>query len=379
LEGGTNTMKRSSTEKTVKTHTLMSIVMQKNQNASRRQFLKQSSVGLGAGMVSLPVFAKDTPAQRKKLSREVTVVSIDLLGLWPDQTTESRIKRILQRMEDVAGLQPDVVCLPELFDTIWVREQKHIAEIAEDEKIPGPVTSIVAEYANKYNTYVVCPLVTKNDGRFYNSSVLIDRKGKIAGVYHKIHPVKTEIFPDKAFKGGGVTPGALNQPIIETDFGNVGMQICYDANWTDGWDNLRKQGAEIIFFSSAFPGGRMLNHYALRNDAYIVSSTGGDARVIDMSGNDLDVSSEFVRYAWRNINLDKVNVTTWPTRDRLPDMFSKYGKRLGIKVWDRTDVITIESLDPDLKVRDVLQEFKIPTYAELLKKETEVQSKYRPG
>lgn len=356
------------------------MVMDKNKNASRRKFLKQSSLGFGAGMVSLPVFAKGTAAeQKKKLPREITVVSIDLLGLWPDQTTESRIKRMMERMEDIAGLQPDVVCLPELFDTMWVREQKPISEIAEDEKTPGPVTSTVAEYARKYNTYVVCPIVTKKNGRFYNSSLLVDRRGAIAGVYHKIHPVKTEIFPDKAFKGGGVTPGALNQPVVHTDFGKVGMQICYDANWADGWENLRKQGAEIIFFSSAFPGGRMLNHYALRNNAYIVSSTGGDARVIDMSGNDLDSSSEFVRYAWRNINLDKVNVTTWPTRDRLPDVFRKYGERLDIKVWDRTDVITIESRDPDLKVASVLREFDIPTYTELLEKETAVQLKYRPG
>jgi beta-ureidopropionase len=313
------------------------------------------------------------------LPREITVVGIDLVGLWPDSTTESRIKRMLARMADIAGLQPDVVCLPELFDTMWVREQKNIAEVAEDEKNPGPVTSIVAEFAKKHSCYVVCPILTKKDGHFYNSSLLLDRKGKIAGVYHKIHPVKTEIFPDKAFKGGGVIPGALDQPVIQTDFGKVGMQICYDANWSDGWDNLRRQGAEIIFFSSAFPGGRMLNHYALRNDCYIVSSTGGDARVIDMSGNDLDVSSEFVRYAWRKINLEKVNVTTWPTRDRLPDVFSKYGNRLGIKVWGSTGVITIESRDAALKVADVLKEFKIPTYAELLKNETDVQNKYRPG
>jgi hypothetical protein len=117
----------------------------------------------------------------------------------------------------------------------------------------------------------------------------------------------------------------------------------------------------------------------LRNNAYIVSSTGSDARVIDMSGNDLDVTSEFVRYAWRTINLDKVNVTTWPTRDRLPDVFSKYGSRLGIKVWGNTGVITIESRDPELRVANVLKEFQIPTYAELLQKETEVQTKYRPG
>ena len=354
--------------------------MDEKESASRREFLKQSSLGFGAGMagISLPAFKKDPPRAAGKLPREVTVVGIDLVG-WPDKTTEYRIKRMMERMEDVAGLEPDVVCLPELFDTMWVREQKNISEIAEDEETPGPVTATVAAYAKKYNCYVVCPVVTRKDGHYYNSSVLIDRKGGIAGVYHKIHPVKTEIFPDQAFKGGGVTPGALNQPVIHTDFGKVGMQICYDANWIDGWDNLRDQGAEIIFFSSAFPGGRMLNHLALRNQAYIVSATGGDARVIDISGNDLDTTSEFVRYAWRTVNLDKVNVTTWPTRDRLPDLFSKYGNRLGVKVWGNTSVITIESRDPSLKVANVLKEFEIPDYTEFFKKQTTVQDQHRPG
>jgi hypothetical protein len=157
------------------------------------------------------------------------------------------------------------------------------------------------------------------------------------------------------------------------------MQICYDANWADGWDNLRKKGADIVFFSSAFPGGRILNYYALKNDYYIVSSTGGDARVIDISGNDLDCTSEFVRIAWATINMNKANVTTWPTNGQLPDLFKKYGDRLRIKVWGTTDVITIESRDPQLKVLNVLKEFEIPTYAELLRNETDVQNKYRPG
>ena len=345
-------------------------------NSSRRDFLQQSSFGLLAG-VSLPS-SERRQTETKKLPREVCLVSVDLVGLWPDTTTASRLKRIFERMEAVTGLQPDVVCLPELFDTIWVSERKNLSDIAEDEKTPGPVTSKVAEFAKKNKCYVICPVITKKDGRYYNSSLLVDRKGNIAGAYNKIHPTKDETLPDQHFAGGGTTPGALNQPIIETDFGKVGMQICYDANWSDGWNNLKAQGAEIVFFSSAFPGGRMLNYHALRNDSYIVSSTGGDARIIDMSGNDFDRSSEFVRYAWATVNLEKVNVTIWPTRDVLPDVFKKYGNRLGIRVWHSTDVITIESLDPELKVAAVLKEFDIPTYSNLLKMETSVQEKYRP-
>src|SRR5688572_3684661 len=274
------------------------LFMSNEKNTSRRNFIKNSSLGLGAGIVgaSIPSGITANPSIRtsnlptgtdhitenKKLPTEVRVVGIDLRSyLPPDITTESRVSRILERMEEVTGMQPDIICLPELFGTAGVVEQKPLSEIAEDEKVPGPVTGRIAAFAKKNSCYVVCPVITKKEGKFYNSSLLVDRKGNIAGVYHKLHPEKTEIFPDRAFKGGGIVPGTIDQPIIETDFGKVGMQISYDANWADGWDDLKKKGADIVLFPSSFPGGRMLNYYALKNEYYIVSGTTGEARVID--------------------------------------------------------------------------------------------------
>jgi predicted amidohydrolase len=354
--------------------------MKNRLSVSRRNFLKKSSIGLGGGIIGSSVLScsPGMAGAKTRLPREVCLVSVDLKGLWPDKTRESRIKRMLERMDEITGLNPDLLCLPELFDTSWVEEEKPLIEVAEDEKVPGPVTRRIAEFAKKHHCYVVCPVYTSSGGHFYNSSLLIDRKGDIAGVYHKIHPVKSEILPDNAIKGGGILPGALDQPVLDTDFGKVGMLICYDANWSDGWDSLKRKGAEIILFSSQFPGGRILNYYASKNGYYIVSSTGGDARVIDMSGNDLDSSSTFVRYAWSKVNLEKVNTPTWPTRDKLPELFNTYGNRIGIKVWDDTDIITIESLDSGLKVKDILKEFKIQSNDELVATTEQVQNKYRP-
>jgi beta-ureidopropionase len=353
--------------------------MKNKTHVSRRNFLKKASVGLGGGIVGTSVLSCNPGFvdRKNKLPWEVCLVSIDLKELWPDTTTESRMKRILERMENITGLQPDLLCLPELFSTIWVSEEKPLEEIAEDEKVPGPITSVIAKFAKKHNCYVTCPIYTTSRGHIYNSTILIDRKGNSAGVYHKIHPVKSEILMHDDRKGGGITPGALDQPVINTDFGKVGMKICYDANWPDDWSNLKKSGAEIVLFSSAFPGGRILNYYAGKNGYYILSSTGGDARVVDISGNDLDSSSTFVRYAWSFINLEKVNTPTWPTRDILPELFNKYGNRLEIKDWDYTDIITIESRDPELKVSDVLKEFDIQSYDELIRTTEETQNKYR--
>jgi len=354
--------------------------MDRTREISRRNFIRKTSTGVGAGIVgiSLNACSNGGSSGSRAMARKVSVASIDLKGLWPDKTRESRIKRMLERMEDVKGLHPDLICLPELFDTSWVDEPFVISDIAEDEKVPGPVTGRIAEFAKKNNCYVACPVYTRKADNFYNSCLLIDRKGNIAGAYNKIHPVKDEIITGKTGKEAiGVLPGAKNQPVIETDFGKVGVQICYDANWQDGWENYKKQGAEIILFSSQFPGGRILNYFAWRYSCYIISGTGGDARIVDMSGNDLHASSTFVRYAWADINLEKLNADTWPTNERLPDLFRKYGGKLGIRVWDNTGVITIESFDPSIKVREVLKEFKILTVEENVKSSEIVQDKYR--
>ena len=334
---------------------------------------------MGTGLIGLnvPLLGNDHHViKSKKLPREICVATIDLKG-WPDSTREARMKRVLERMDEVTGMQPDIVCLPELFDSMWVDEQKNISEIAEDEKNPGPVTSRIAAYAKKNKCYVICPLFTVKGQNFYNSSLLIDRKGNIAGVYHKTHPVKSEIFPDQAIKGGSIVPGDIDQPVFETDFGKVGMQICYDAYWSDGWDNLRDKGAEVVFFSSAMPGGRILNHYASKNEFYIISSTGSDARVIDKSGNDLDCTSDFIRYAWATINLNKVNADVWPANTRIAELYKKYGNRIGIRAWTNTDVITIESLDPNLNIMHVIKEFDIPVFSEYIKSETDIHDQYR--
>jgi predicted amidohydrolase len=223
--------------------------------------------------------------KNNRLPREVWIASISLKGLWPEETIEKRIKDVFDRMESVYAFEPDIICLPETFQFSWVNEPKKLEDIAEDETTPGPVTSRLAEIAKRQNCYIVCPIITKNGDRFFNSSILINRQGKIDGVFHKVHPTDTEILPEVYYKGGGVTPGPLRPPVFKTDFGTIGMQICMDAAWTESWRSLKGDGAEIVFFPSQATYADTLVHHAWLNHYYIVSSTGDDARIIDLTGD----------------------------------------------------------------------------------------------
>jgi beta-ureidopropionase len=315
--------------------------------------------------------------KENRLPREVWLAAISLKGLWPEQTIEKRIKDVLERMEKVYAFEPDIICLPETFQISWVNEVKTLDEIAEDEAIPGPVTSRIAEVAKRQNCYIICPVVTKNEDRYYNSSILINRQGKIDGVYHKIHPVDTEIIPETYYKGGGMTPGVLKPPVFKTDFGTIGMQICMDASWFENWSSLKNDGAEIVCFPSQGPFGDTLVHHAWFNHFNIVSATGEDARIIDISGDIIASDGEFARWVCAPVNLEKVFIHIWPQVTRFDDVQKKYGRKIRFKIYHPENWATLESLDPDLKVRDILKEFDLPSYDEQLKEATEIQDKYR--
>jgi beta-ureidopropionase len=315
--------------------------------------------------------------KENRLPREVWVAAISLKGLWPEETIEKRMSDVLERMESLYPFEPDIICLPETVQISWVNETKTLEEIAEDEDTPGPVTARMAEIAKRQNCYIICPVVTKKDGHFYNSSILLNRNGEIDGVYHKMHPTDTEIIPETYYKGGGVTPGEVKPPVFKTDFGTIGMQICMDASWFENWRLLKEKGAEIVFFPSQGPFGDTLTHHAWMNQYYIVSATGEDARILDMTGDVIESDGEFARWVCAPINLEKAFLEIWPQVLKFGDLEKKYGRKIRIKIYHPENWATIESRDPDLKVKDILREFSLPTLEEQIKEATEIQDKYR--
>ena len=110
----------------------------------------------------------------------------------------------------------------------------------------------------------------------------MDRNGKVVCIYDKVYPYHEEFNIDPPVEVG------TEVPVVDTDFGRIGMAICFDANFPEVWKRLSDQGAELVIWVSAYSAGTSLLAHALNHNYYIVSSTlVGDCIVYDISGKEL--------------------------------------------------------------------------------------------
>jgi len=340
----------------------------------RRKFIRNSALGIGSGLTltSSTLSVPDRLNERsdfEKLPREVWIASFSSTRMEAANHDEM-LDMVLEEMEGIVNYQPDIICLPEIFPFFHISEQFSIQDVAEGPD--GRITSRFAAFAKKHGAYIICPLYTVEQGKYYNSARVIDREGNVLGDYRKIHCTEGEM-------GKGVSPGPLDPPVFKTDFGTIGVQICFDLEWDDGWKKLREKGAEIVFFCSAYPGGIAVNTRAWQNKYSVVSSTlEGTAKICDISGTEIAKTGRWQRnWVIGPLNLEKVFLHTWPYYQRFKEISAKYGRKVRITNFDEEEWSIIESLSPDLKVADIIKEFDLKTHEEHIKSATEMQKKLR--
>lgn len=217
-----------------------------------------------------------------------------------------------------------------------------VGELAADSAVAldGPFFTTLARVAREYQTYVVvgAVLVEKDRGETVhsNSAVLLNRDGGVSGVYRKVHPVAKVGRDDLE---GGVTPGNA-YPVFQCDFGLLGMQICWDIVYPDGWQALASLGAEIISWPSAspatiLPAARAASHRyyvvagARRDNATVYEPTGlAAARVEGPSRSVLvhEVDLSFVVLGWSSFLRNGAALT------------ERFGDRVGYHYSSREDI-----------------------------------------
>lgn len=265
---------------------------------------------------------------------------------------------------DAAGAQgADLALLPEGFMAAGLPAVQ-IPDVAEP--LDGPSFRAVAGRAKRHGMYVVAGFYAEVDGAISNLAALIDRNGDLVGTYAKQRPTEGEI-------DNGVLPGT-DAPVFETDFGRVGLAICFDLNWPDLWAGYARDGAEIVCWISAYEGGFPLQANAWTNQYAVVSSVWPyHARVIERTGRIVAQTSRWGRLALHDLNLDKRLFHTDGQMMKLVPILTRYGAAVRIETFHEEHLFTLESVDPSLPVDAVIAEFGLVEYRPFIDRCTRAQ------
>jgi predicted amidohydrolase len=213
----------------------------------------------------------------------------------------------LWTMKDVAASAgsrgADIICLSET-------PYNHTVRIPLDrisQPIPGKLTDSMAETAKCFGSYVIFSMHEKCEEKIYNTAVLINRNGDIAGKYRKIHIPLAEAEE-------GVSPGA-EWGVFDTDFGRIGIMICWDQVFPEVARTLAILGAEIIFVPTIGDEPLQQAARAKDNGVYVVvSGMYGpvSSRIIDPNGAIVGTAADGESGVFvTKIDLDMRHYTHW--------------------------------------------------------------------
>jgi predicted amidohydrolase len=289
----------------------------------------------------------------------VRVVTVSQDGI-DEKPGKPRLDATITLLNRAAAFEPDIVCLPETLTR------------GKPEFVPGPTTKRLSKWAKEHSCYVICPILIYSDRNIFNSAILIDRQGKIVGRYDKIRPTEGEL--DRS-----ICPGKIDPPLFQTDFGKIGIQICFDVNWHAQWKQLKEKGADIIFFASAYPAARQLKTHAWLNQCFIVSSTITRASSIyDITGEVIETTGKFRQWAGAVLPLGKRLFEIDFHVSKMRKIKQKYGSKVSIQWYHDDDLVSLASLDPELTVANIIDEFELTPHPDYIQRAQKAQDKRRP-
>lgn len=183
---------------------------------------------------------------------------------------ESMIDKSIDYAHQAAEQGAHVICFQEIFTSPYFCTIQDPAFYDTAEEIPdGPTIKRMIDLARDTEMVVIAPIYEKVDeGTFYNTAAVIDASGEFLGIYRKTHIPQVVGFWEKFY----FRPGNLGYPVFDTAVGRIGVYICYDRHFPEGWRVLGLKGAKIVFNPSATTRGHSKYLWELEQPAAAVAN-----------------------------------------------------------------------------------------------------------
>ncbi len=302
---------------------------------------------------------------RSKIKTMPRPVKVGLVQMSCTAEVAANFDKAVAKIREVAAQGAQIICLQELFKSLYFCDVEDHANFALGEAIPGPSTDALSALAAELGVVIIASLFEKRAaGLYHNTTAVLDADGTYLGKYRKMHIPDDPGYYEKFYftpgdaSPGDASPGEAGYRVFDTQFGRLGVLICWDQWYPEAARITCLMGAEILFYPTAIGWDvhekeEIINQeqysawqtiqrsHAVANGVYVVSVNRVGREADQQFWGGSFVANPFGRLLYLaphdqeenavvEIDLDKTEYyrTTWPyLRDRRIDSYAPILKR----------------------------------------------------
>ena len=175
-------------------------------------------------------------------------VKIGTVQMSCTKEPKENLAKAIKGIREAAARGAQVVCLQELFTSLYFCDVEDYENFKLAEAIPGPSTESLSAVAKELGVVIIASLFEKRtEGLYHNTTAVIDADGKYLGKYRKMHIPDDPAYYEKFY----FTPGDLGYKVFKTKFATIGILICWDQWYPEASRITALMGAEVLFYPTA--------------------------------------------------------------------------------------------------------------------------------
>lgn len=192
-------------------------------------------------------------------------VNIGLVQMSCSENVQENIEKTIAKIKEAAANGAQIICLQELFSSLYFCDVEDHNNFKLGETIPGPTTEIMQKLAKELEVVLVVSLFEKRaQGLYHNTAAIIDADGAYLGKYRKMHIPDDPGYYEKFY----FTPGDLGYQVWQTKFGKIGVLICWDQWYPEAARITSLMGADILFYPTAIGWDLDEKNQAINQEQY---------------------------------------------------------------------------------------------------------------
>lgn len=175
-------------------------------------------------------------------------IKIGLVQMSCTADKAGNLSKAIGGIRDAHQKGAQIICLQELFTSLYFCDEENYDNFSLAESIPGPSTEMLAPLAKELGVVIIASLFEKRaQGLYHNTTAVLDADGSYLGKYRKMHIPDDPNYYEKFY----FTPGDLGYKVFKTKFATVGILICWDQWYPEAARITSLMGAEILFYPTA--------------------------------------------------------------------------------------------------------------------------------